>query len=417
MSMMCGIGSCGEFGNRASRMRNRNRNFPNRNSSNNNNRNCNRNGNHQHQHPRTAVFREEQTDLLDVFQRRHYDLLANGNGNRNPPANNPEFVGNPPSYNPEFLSTTAHHVSTTPRSSVFDGAFSALDDESDIGHRRQSSNNPFEDDGVVNSNSSSSSNNPAVFQNANVVAAVPIVSAVAISDTEEEENGSEIPFVSALRIDDEMEMEPNDSEGGSSSSSIYLSNTARPAPAPAFSSSASREARQVPVLAGGRRRGVQEQRWTTTMFQSQNSTSCPETTSSSNHSRMGTRPNENEIPAWLDVNRITPQRRASDGGTAATTATENPCARRWGNRSVSCGTNRTNWSRLSVQTKASMGEARRSLKKTLGRETKLLKKTLGREAKLLRKDVGGQVRQFCRDQRETIEDHLMPSTCRYYRRR
>jgi hypothetical protein len=61
--MMCGLG--GEVGTDTGATRIRNNN----------------------NHHRDAIFREEQTDLLSVFQRHHYDLLA----------------GNPPSHNPDFF--------------------------------------------------------------------------------------------------------------------------------------------------------------------------------------------------------------------------------------------------------------------------------------------------------------------------
>jgi len=121
---------------------------------------------------RNSFFREEQTDLLNVFQRHQFDLLE-----ANPPSHNPDFVGIPPSYNPDFVPNTR---------SLFDEAsFSALDSTQGH-HRRQSSNNPFEDDEVA--------------MRAISMPAIPVAAAVAISDNGEED--FEIPFVSALPIHD-----------------------------------------------------------------------------------------------------------------------------------------------------------------------------------------------------------------------
>ena len=131
---------------------------------------------------RNSMFREEQTDLLNVFQRDHFELLET----------------NPPSYNPEYVGTVPSH--TTPRSvsaSSFDEeAFLELD-QSPAGrprhyhHQRQNSNNPFEDD-IFEPNRNSVSV---------PVHAVPVASAVPISDTMTAEQ--DIPFASALPIHDD----------------------------------------------------------------------------------------------------------------------------------------------------------------------------------------------------------------------
>ncbi len=265
---------------------------------------------------RNSFFREEQTDLLNVFQGQLLEV--------NPPSYNPEYVGNLPSHNP-----TPRYVSS---SSFDDEAFQALD-QSPSGHphhchrQRRSSNNPFEDD------ASESNRNSAAFQQQ----ALPVASVVAISDTEEEE----IPFVSVLPIQE------NGSDDHKirvvSESSLPRPTMVQPPPQNLPARPATRAAR--PQAQFPQWRQHQEQR--------------------------------NEIPAWLVLN---PSAQRTIHTNVANSRCGTRTQKRWcGSNPQRCGGGSNNkfapptrrhsaFSRMSVRTRAAAGEARRKVNKNFGTE-------------------------------------------------
>ncbi len=255
---------------------------------------------------RNPFFREEQAS---AFRGHQFDLLE-----QNPPSFNPEYVGNPPSYNPHVCATTPRSVSSSSSSMFGDEAFLALD--SPAAHprhcRRRSSNNPFEEDV------------PCIS-----VQAVPVASAVPISDTEEED----IPFVSALPV-----------KGDGNDHELHIYESPRPTMV---------QPQNLPRPATRAARPPQAQfpQWR-------------ERPPVAQHQQR------NEIPTWLVLNPNA-QRTIHTNASRCANRTQrrwsgsNPQPRRSKPRSSSLvnTTNRGNWSRISVLTKAAAGDARRNFSK------------------------------------------------------
>ena len=260
---------------------------------------------------RNSMFREEQTDLLNVFQRDQFELLET-----NPPSYNPEYVGTIPSHN---------HTRSVSASSFDDEAFLALDHSPaarprHCSHRRPNSNNPFEDDAFE-----SNRNHASV-----PVQAVPVASAVPISDTMSAEQ--DIPFASALPIHEDGNEKMHIISEHSPPRVPTMIQPPQNLPRPA--TRAARPQAQFPQWQ------QQQQR--------------------------------NEIPNWLVLN-------PSAQRTITTSGVPNPrrAQRRWSGSSPppKCGKlaprRHSALSRMSVFTRAAAGEARRKVHKNLGMESLL----------------------------------------------
>jgi len=338
---------------------------------------------------RDAIFREDQTDLLHVFQQHHYDLLT-----ENPPSRNPDFV---PSYGQLFAGRSTASATVSPSAS------SSVEFDAIIHHRCSSgtdtntmaSNNPFDETsgptdpanrnlfetfggGAERSHRASQSRpisatcTPSYGAGAGATGSPPfhLAAAIAVSDID----GSAIPFVAALRISDDDERESQrarrnpDASGFAEEPDMVEATSVHPVCRPpplVFFSEASRVSPNVLFLAEGR---IEER-----------------------HSSRGSAASASSAAAasdgytWIasgsDSGRPLPssyfaeeERRMNGGGFVYRNT--NPFGNDSGNPKKTTTTrggtgsgNRTSWSRISVKARAAAGEAKRSLKKKLSKES------------------------------------------------
>ena len=350
---------------------------------------------HYHHNNRDAIFCEEQTDLLSVFQGHHYDLLT-----EQPPSHNPDFVVAPGS-DPWLAAAQAATATATAAATAAARHDVAVRDRPHQYQQHQSSINaiiasafagvnPFDDRSAAAAPSSSNrnaqnscrNNNPfeqifgcgvggscagAGFNaNANATSAaspfpLAAAAAVAVSDSDDD---SAIPFVAALRID--IDIDGGVGVGGTDVVHVHENHECAYAHA---SSGFAHETPEIPSLVFSPTSSTTSRASRESDLESPTTRVVEGRTSSSSRNEGRRLP----PPDWLTFgsnNHPNP----SGNDTQNTSRRRSRSSRNRNSNSYSYSSNSrslanrihfTNWSRLSIQAKAAAVEAKRFLKKKL----------------------------------------------------
>lgn len=344
---------------------------------------------HQHHNNRDAIFCEEQTDLLSVFQGHHYDLLT-----EQPPSHNPDFVVAPGS-DPWLAAAQAATATATANANAAARHDVAVRDRPHQYQQHQSNINaiiasafagvnPFDDRSAAAAPSSSNrnaqnscrNNNPfehifgcgvggscarAGF-NANATSAaspfpLAAAAAVAVSDSDDD---SAIPFVAALRIDIDI-------DGGLGGTDVVHVHENHECAYAHASSGFAHETPEIPSLVFSPTSSTTSRASRESDLESPTTRVVEGRTSSSSRNEGRRLPppdwltfgsNNHPNPSGNDTQNTSRRRSRSSRNRNSYSYSSN-------SRSLANRTHFTNWSRISIQAKAAAVEAKRFLKKKL----------------------------------------------------
>jgi hypothetical protein len=314
-----------------------------------------------------------------AFQERHYDLL----------------VGTPPCRNPSFVPVCGQDQGFNGQSTASSEAVAASGASSTpamVSPMGSDGGNPFERSFVPASSTGAGVSIPGPSP-------YPVAAAVVVPDTEDD---SAIPFVAALRIDDENE---NENEIETIERGCLGSRRVSDASGLMEEESDVVEATSVRPLC----------RPPPLVFPPRPSRTGPNAREARNrerHSRMApviraSAPASSTLPPWNPPVATNSGRPLPSSYFPAERRTSGPSNHETFRGSPGGG-NRAGWSRVSVQARAAVGETRRSLQKKLGKESKNLsravKETLLREREELAKEQDALSKSIARSAKELARE-------------